>query len=381
MNILTFDKLHKLIKIANNSKISLSVPKKKVIFFDFQGFEKFKNFYDYILEENNYFVLRTRVNHINKIYLSLRLIFNFFIYIFKVRNLKIAYLISLILEIKPKIVITNIDNSIEFSIVAKNLYGRIRFLAIQNAARYEFDEPKFDYKVKKDFFIPEFACFSEHEIIQYKKHDIKVKKFHIIGSLNLSQYIEQRSSNIQGESDICLILEESTGWDNIYKGFEDALGLIASHTVKFAEKNNLKLVFAGKREESKNLNIEKEFYRKYLKKDFRILKKTIFSSYDAIEKSKVSIGMISTLLREGLALKKKILSCNFTDSKCWDFPISGICSLTDSSYERFEERMNKILTLNFESYTKLMSNSSSYLMHFDINNPPKKKLKDIVLSN
>ena len=67
-----------------------------------------------------------------------------------IKNFKISYLVSLILEINPKIVVTNIDNSIDFSLVARRLFKKIKFLAIQNAARYQFDEPFYDANIKKN---------------------------------------------------------------------------------------------------------------------------------------------------------------------------------------------------------------------------------------
>ena len=68
-----------------------------------------------------------------------------------IKNFKISYLVSLLLlEINPKIVVTNIDNSIDFSLVARRLFKKIKFLAIQNAARYQFDEPFYDANIKKN---------------------------------------------------------------------------------------------------------------------------------------------------------------------------------------------------------------------------------------
>ena len=114
--------IKKFLKLIVNTKISFIIPKRKVVFFDYVGFKKFENLYNSILEQNTYFILKTRIEHIDKIFLNLNIIFNLIIYYFKNKNIKTAYLISLILEIDPKIVITNIDNSIDFSLVAKKLH-------------------------------------------------------------------------------------------------------------------------------------------------------------------------------------------------------------------------------------------------------------------
>ena len=141
--------------------------------------------------------------------------------------------------------------------VAKQLHKKIKFLAVQNAARYEFDEPFYDKNQNKKYFIPELACFGEYEKSLYKKHKIDVKNFFVIGSLTLTEYLNQKKKFENNKYDLCLILEESTGWNNYYPGFEEAMGKIAFFTTKFANEKNLKLVIAGKRKEKNMIDQEK----------------------------------------------------------------------------------------------------------------------------
>jgi len=374
-------KFKQFLKILIYSKFKFSTPSKKVIFFDDESFERYAQSFDYILKTKDYFIFKTRLNKIDEIFITPKIIFYVAYYFFKKNKLKISYFIAIILSVNPKIVLTIIHNSMEFSLVAKQLGQKFRFIAIQNASMYGFDEPNCDIEKKKKFFIPEFACFGKYEIDLYKKHNIEVKKFHVIGSLQLSQYLEQRKKTYSEVHDICLILEESAGWNKIFQGFEDAIGLIASHTIRFARENDLKLVLVGKRFGSRALEQEKKFYQKYIGKDFKILKKTIYSSYEAVEKSKISIGMMSTLLRESLALNRKVLSCNFTGSSAWNFPLKGACTLNDSSYESFKNRVKKILNLDYNSYARLIDHAPSYSMSLDANCLSGKKLKNILQSS
>ena len=53
--------------------------------------------------------------------------------------------------IRPKLVLTRNDNLISFSLTAKNLEKKFKFLAIQKAARYEYGEPFYDKKNLKKF--------------------------------------------------------------------------------------------------------------------------------------------------------------------------------------------------------------------------------------
>ena len=93
--------------------------------------------------------------------------------------------------IRPKLVLTRNDNLISFSLTAKNLEKKFKFLAIQKAARYEYGEPFYDKKNLKKIYIPEFACFGEVEKNLAKKHNLKIKKFFVCGSLKLAHLIEE----------------------------------------------------------------------------------------------------------------------------------------------------------------------------------------------
>lgn len=363
-----------LFRLIIKSKYEFKIPQKKIIIFDDEGldlklFQKFLN-----LKETE--VLITRNEKIKTIFFSPKIIFLIIFYWLKGNKLSVSYFTALIISINPKLVLTRIDNSILYSLVAKNLYKKYFFLAIQNAARYQFDEPFYDKKIFKNLFIPEFGCFGNYEKDFYLKHGIKVNKFFILGSLKLSNYLENRKIEPKDEFDICLVLEESTGWNKLYEGFEDALGLIATYTERFAKQNNLKLVLAGKRATPNLIDKERKFYKKYLKYNWEIKNKKIFSSYHYAASSKVVVGMMSTLLRESLSIKKKILSCNFTGCEAWDFPINGICSLKNNKYEIFDERMKLILNLDFNTYKNSLEKDPSYVMFLD-----KLKLPTTMLAN
>ena len=108
--------LRKLILLAKYicfTKFIFQVPKKKIVIFDCEGLE-IKD----ALSDFNYFIVYTRANKIKKIYFSKKILLFLFFNFFK-KSLKQNYLIALIKEINPKIVITMIDNSEDFYIISK----------------------------------------------------------------------------------------------------------------------------------------------------------------------------------------------------------------------------------------------------------------------
>ena len=366
-----------ILKVLLESKYKFFHVKKKIIIFDGEGSnpEELAN----IVNLDDCFFLEVRPERIKKIFFNFNILKNFFFFlVLKKQKISISYFCALVCSVNPKIIITRNDNSIHFSDVSRILYKKYNFFAIQKSARYEFGEPFYNKEYLKKIFIPELASFGNFEKDLFKNYNLDVKKFYICGSMRLACYQEYNKKNVlnKEEYDICLIDESSAGWDKLYNGFESAVGDLAKFTFKYAEKNKKKIIFPGKRKEIKNHEISKKFYQKYISSDFDLKLNTGWSSYSCIEKSKVTIGFVSTLLREALGLKKKILSCNFTGHSAWDFPLKGICQLNERNYEKFEERLNQIFQYDFNSFEKKLSNKTSYLIYSDKNTNTTQMLKN-----
>ena len=95
-----------ILRLFLKAKFIFKNPSKNdLVVFDDVSLIDFKNFiYNY-----NYFLLQNRIENINKIYFSFK-IFRYFLKNYK-GNIMTAYLISLLEIIKPKVVLTCIDNS------------------------------------------------------------------------------------------------------------------------------------------------------------------------------------------------------------------------------------------------------------------------------
>ena len=185
-------KLYNICNVLIKSKIIFKKPDyKDVLVLDSTSFDAIEN----ILQSLDWNIFETRNELINKIYITPGLIVKFFINLKK--GLKIAYLVSLIDEIKPKAVLTFIDNSFLFSDIARNMSNKkIAFIAIQNASRIDIAEQDYFYKkgllknnYYKKIFLPHFFCLGENDINKYKKYKIKVKKFYKLELNSLSSKI------------------------------------------------------------------------------------------------------------------------------------------------------------------------------------------------
>ena len=154
INYNLFIKIKILINLFLNSKIILGEPEKSdLVIYDCQSTEMIEK----VLPNDKYLIVSTRLQRIKKLYVSRKIIIYIFFNFFK-RSLKQNYLAALINIISPKIVITQIDNSIDFYLTAKIFENKIKFIAVQNANRGDTVYSSAD-SIKK-IFIPEFLCFS-----------------------------------------------------------------------------------------------------------------------------------------------------------------------------------------------------------------------------
>lgn len=359
-----------------------------------------------LLEEFNYVVIENRFERIKEVNLSpetiFRLIENFFNLILKRKRLSLSnlYFYTFIKLIKPKVVITSIDNSSQFHQLAKLLHDEIVFFAIQNANRLDYlnneynmrnSLSKIDYNSK--VFIPNFICFGDVEENIANKLNLNIKKFFKYGSIrsaNFFYYTKKEKLNLSKNLyDLCLISEVVHGYNEKFqkKHIEEGLGIIASFTIKFAIEKNLKFIFASKYPEgTKWHNRETEFYKKHLnKEEFNYLirnsnkKKDKYSSYFAIFQSKVAVGCQSTLLRDKIGVREKILSSNLTDYENYNFPINGICTINNCNYAEFSSRLNNILTIDPKIYFEKLN--PGQVMVFDENKSTIDKIKFKIREN
>lgn len=373
--------LGRLKRILSLKKNYFSPKKHSIVVWDDVAANDLENCIDF----KKAYILKVRSHNIKEIY------FTFFILIKSIfyfrGNLSSAYFCALLDEIKPKVVITLIDNSLKFFEVSRTLDNKYKFIAIQNAARYDLMRYKYLFEkklIKKDFrkkfYLDNFLCFGEYEINHYKENNIRIKKAKAIGSLKLSNYflhLNENNKNVpEKKFDIAVVSEGYLQMDKEYdvENLSKNWSKIISFSIQYARENNLSFNFIFKRERIPgNFNYESEikFVRRYIsKEDFDFIinnctfkDKKAFSSYNSIMSCDILIGCASSMLREKLAAKGKILSCNFSGMDMFNFPINEICSLNNPSYNRFSERLSELRSLDDTKFIKKLNEKNQYLIN------------------
>lgn len=371
---------------------------KDIIVFDDVSFEDLR----YLLEGKNYCVIPSRSNRISEIVITKKFLINFFKLFFypkiSLRGIFLtSYLISVIQLINPKLIISHIDNSTKYSDVSFFLKDRFKFLTVQNAARYDqlINELNFKknlkFKIKNyKLFIQNFLCFAKFEKETYKKLDYTVENFHIIGSLrksNFFRYLNRQKKILKPDLyKLGVLLEIPLPTPGLLPNVKDEIYsfvLPLIYSIKYSKNKNIKPIFICK---TKEINEQLNHYGDYLKIDeINFIKKNLwqrrikeFSSYEAIFQTQVLVGMASTLLREKISSKEKILSCNYSKASFWNFPIQGICSLNEEGYQKFENRLNKIFSTSKEDYFSQLDQDCRYVCDQGSNDQALKKIDDMI---
>ena len=368
----------KIFKFFFICKITFKSPKTNdLVILDDEGIEFLEN----ILKGRDYFTLVTRSTNLKKVYLTPKIVF-YLIFYFK-GDLFLAYLSALLKIIKPKIVLTFIDNSDKFHKLAKLFRHDYKFLAIQTAIRdleikYNeyFKKRKLNfYDYRKNYYVPYLFCNGQFEIDYFKKKKLKVDTFKKIGSLRVSNFKKKKKLNLINKKkyDICLFADAATNYNNLFQkdGIEEGFAQIIKFAIRFCKEQNKKIIIPMKRYHKNSKTEEINFLRKYLNKnEFNFLIKNSVSkntknkyvSYLKIYESRVTLSCVTTMLREALSLKKKIMVCNTLPSSVFDFPMKEFFYIKNPTYAEFEKKLSDILTLSEIKYFDLLGKKRNYLI-------------------
>jgi surface carbohydrate biosynthesis protein len=286
---------------------------------------------------------------------------NFFNYLFSL------YFFSCLEYINPKIVITYIDNSVLFQWLSRR-YPNSDFYAIQNGIRiWELTETSMERKIS----MPNLICFGQNEIDQSKKHGHVIDNFFPVGSFKGSffRYTVLKKPQ-EKQFDICFISQYrySIMTGDEYPFIKKGHDILEQYLKRFAEKNSLLFCVA--------LNSENTDEYEYFSKIFgnkvtliRDSKKNIdgtsFSTYFAMDQSKVIVTLLSTAGIEAFGWGAKVLFCNFSGNESYNFTVEGINSINIPNYDIFEQKLLNLLYADDTEYLALTLTSRTYMMNYN----------------
>lgn len=300
--------------------------------------------------------------------------------LFRCRNLKVAYALALIWRIRPSIVVTYIDNNGVFQQAAR-LTPSIRFLAIQNGNRLlERDHPPGSPQI----YLKEFACLGRFEIDQYTKHGAQVEQFYPVGMLLDSYYRESCPTPPNAKDfDLCLVSQVRPGLLERHTERMDSFILLVQYVAQFCRSRKITACVAMRMHPDRNTKLydwECDWYMQHLGGAATLYPNTpgAFNTYDLADRSRVSLGMHSTSMREAFGRGNRILSCNFSGNPVYSFPVDGPWALNTPGYELFETRLLYLLELEDVAYASISADAVAYLMGYSPAMPTHEFLANLI---
>lgn len=315
-----------------------------------------------------------------KYYLSPHMLWRIAVNLRKYESRDIAYYASCIDVVRPRVVMTYVDNSNRFQILSR-CYRGPSFIAVQNGSRDARDiRPSNGIAPTASELVSmtNFYCFGQFEEDMYKEFGHQVDDYHKIGSIRLSYYRtnirHQAPAEEASEFDICLISnykweimeQDPATWSDrvrpIYTYTEYSQALLDEYLARYVKERGLKLCIAGNRPPFQ-VDLERRFFERVYGPDATFIPgdKASWSTFKAIENSRLSVCYNSTAGFEALGLGRKSLFVNFTGIDDLDPPRPGPWTFTVQDYEAFARHVDEYLEMDPARFTGEAEPFVSYL--------------------
>ena len=369
---------------------------------------------DFILKDKPCFIFHVRPE---KIYISPKVFYYFFLSFHFVgwgeirkrkglsklieilHQLRRVFILSCFKCIKPKVVITFIDNSAIFHWLAKK-YEKARFLAVQNGHR-----TKFEIGSIKKHYHQYFFCFGDYDKKRYSQFGHVVDKYYPAGSVLAGYYKANAKHRRKKKYDLAIVSQFTStgfnhysdskmrklGWNQrLVRGknklYEinldrqkrsavnmvrlNAINLMNTFLVKYISECNLTaaVLMRGNSKFGK----EREYYEEKFGDTVVIIggnEANMMSSYIAADESELVVGFNSTFLAEAFGMGRKVIFIDFTGTDLWN-DYDTMVMFTEPDYSLFKKRLNELRDEPYDVYRKRTREYARYLMNYNIDCPP-----------
>lgn len=259
-------------------------------------------------------------------------------------------------EMKPKVVITFIDNSSIFHLVCE-VCKEIPFLAIQNGGRHLWCATEALPDPDLKYHLDEYFCFGPQVQEMFEKYGHDIKKYITCGPLVGGYFFSRPTEKSTAAKlyDLCLISQwHSHLWDSRvvpkrWSRFGEAVHVLTAYVARYVSERDIKVCIALR----SNDPAERDFYDNHFEGrcTFQESDRHAFSSYKAAVATDLVIAINSTLASEVFGAGLKVLFVNPFGEE-WLQPTSNVGSwyLSKPNYEMFSERVGALLKMELDVY-------------------------------
>ena len=292
------------------------------------------------------------------------------------------YIKSYIYTVKPKAVISSIDNCTKFAWLSKNI-SKIPFIAVQNGFRLSYDvDPKSIYHCQHLF------CFGQFEVEKFPQRNWTINNFYPVGSLNASLNFEKENKPVQNKYDFLIVScwRGNIGFTKDVQDSMEAMKLFDEDFSRYLKKSNLRagIIMRSERDSDQwfmpEIGMNEEEYYKSIYKDQVEIIDTNFTErnvYKEIQRSNIIIsGFSTTVLLEALGVKKKILYCNYTFKDIYHIDFEQDIVFDKDENNSLSVELDKLLEVPQSDYEKNLSKLMTYYQSFNSEMSTRDIIKD-----
>lgn len=293
-------------------------------------------------------------------------------------ELGILYFQSCIEYIKPKVVITWIDNSPVYQRLSR-LNDKTDFYYIVNGVRLV---PSVD--LDQAISMSNLFCWGQQQVDLFNTYGHQIDRYYPVGPIIGSYYkTELGAAEREIEYDICLVSEfknsimNGSDWPQV----RQSLLTLDSFLGRYLDQHPLSVCIATCSQDESDLADEISYFRTQYGDKVHIIDhdRMNFSTYRAMERSEVSISSFSTACYEAYSWGQKVLLCNFTGNEHYDSMLSGESSVGTADYRDFEEKLDNLLNMGDEEYAELTRTNREYVVPLNEELPAHLFIRNMIL--
>ncbi len=291
---------------------------------------------------------------------------------------------------KPKALVTFIDNCSKFAWLSENL-DEVPCIGIQNGFRLSYAA-----NTEDSYYCQHLFCFGEREIIDFPKLGYKVDHFYPVGSLLLSNNLDDRTIYDKPVYDFLIVScwRGNIGFAQDVVDSMEAMRIMDKMLAEYQKNHNLKAAVILRSERDSDdwvmpeIGMSEEDYYTYIYGDSIEIIDVNFAErniYPVMQNAGLIIaGFSTTCLIEAYAMGKKVLYANFcgTDKYHVDFKSDIVFQGSGNDYVQFERRLDNLLSCSHETYVTEHKDLMNYYIYMPYSGCKregiKKKINDIV---
>ena len=299
-----------------------------------------------------------------------------------IKQVYYIYLKACLESIKPKAVITFIDTSSVFGLLAKHC-DNFPFIAIQNGSRLSYAAlPDSNYYVPH-YYVPHYFCFGNHEKTLFPKLGYQVDHYYPVGSLVASLHFLPEDQ-LEDKYDMLIVSTWRGSSDYVQNVLDTmrSMKIMDQLLTRYIKNHEIKaaLIYRTMRDcegwiiPEIGLS-EEEYYQEIYGDSIKHIDNSDRNIFPLMQQSKMVITCLSTAGIEAYGLGKKLLYCNFTGTDLYHQDIADEILTKNSEYTAFSEILDQILSMKQEEYLEEHKERMQYYMNFDAENSVESRIE------